>query len=135
MTERIRQLLDEAVAGLEPEDRDPVGAVVRRGRAARRRTATVLAGVVTFGLLVGGLVTGQRMLGSAPLPTANAGIEQSATPRVENGMMVAGAMQLPIPAGWTVVTARIWRRARWSRRIGRGAGCIRTGIRRRTRGR
>ncbi|WP_436530940.1 hypothetical protein [Actinoplanes sp. HUAS TT8] len=104
MTERIRQLLDEAVADLEPEHRDPVTAVVRRGRAARRRTAA-LAGIVATVLLAGGLVAGQRLLPSAPLPTAAGGIDQSATPRVVNGMVVAGAMQLPIPAGWRVVTA------------------------------
>ncbi|MCW2143577.1 hypothetical protein [Actinoplanes cyaneus] len=104
MTERIRELLDEAVAGLEPEHRDPVGAVVRRGRAARRRT-TALAGIVTFVLLAGGLIAGQRLTGAAPFPTVDGGIEQSATPRVVNGMVVAGAMQLPIPQGWRVVTA------------------------------
>lgn len=104
MTERIKQLLDEAVADLEPAHRDPVTAVVRRGRAARRRTAT-LAGIVTFALVAGGLIAGQRLIGTAPLPTANGGIEQSATPRVENGMVVAGAMQLPIPEGWKVVKA------------------------------
>ncbi len=104
VTERIRQLLDEAVADLEPEDRDPVPAVVRRGRAARRRTAA-LAGIVTFALLAGGLVAGQRFIGAAPPPAADGDIEQSATPRVENGMVVAGAMQLPIPEGWKVVKA------------------------------
>ncbi|BCY12011.1 hypothetical protein [Actinoplanes sp. L3-i22] len=104
MTERIRQLLDDAVAGLEPAHRDPLAAVVRRGRAARRKTAA-LAGIVTFALLAGGLVAGQRLIGATPQPAANGGVEQSATPRVVNGMVVAGAMQLPIPEGWKVVKA------------------------------
>lgn len=102
MTERIRELLGEAVSGLEPKNRDPVASVIRRGRAARRRT-TMLAAAVATVLLAGGLVVGQQMVTS--VPTASGGIDQDPTPRIAGGMVVAGAMQLPIPDGWKVVTA------------------------------
>ncbi|GAA0476829.1 hypothetical protein Aca07nite_84920 [Actinoplanes capillaceus] len=49
MTERIGELLNEAVADVEPATVDPVGAMLRRGRSARRRSA-LIAAVVCAGL-------------------------------------------------------------------------------------
>jgi hypothetical protein len=53
VTNHIGDMLDEAVAGLMPRTADPVGVVVRRGRAARRRT--IAATATAFVLLAGGL--------------------------------------------------------------------------------
>ncbi|AEV85808.1 hypothetical protein ACWT_4787 [Actinoplanes sp. SE50] len=100
MTERIRELLDEAVAELEPGYRDPVATVVRRGRAARRRT--MLAATLAVMLLAGGLVAGRQMLAGPLTPTA-AGTADS-RPRLVDGKVRAGAVEIPVPAGWRVVT-------------------------------
>lgn len=56
MTQQIRDLLDAAVSGLEPQTVDPVGAVVRRGRAERFRTVGAVAAVAV--VLVGGVAVG-----------------------------------------------------------------------------
>ena len=52
MTQRIRQLLDEAVAAVEPAAPDAVATVLRRGRSARRRGIAGAAAAVL--VLVGG---------------------------------------------------------------------------------
>ncbi|XVU23592.1 hypothetical protein ACQPZJ_41085 [Actinoplanes sp. CA-054009] len=101
MVERIRELLDDAVGELEPEERDPVAGVMRRGRAARRRRAAV-AGALAAVLVGGGAVGGLRLMGNAPLPT---GEDETAVPYVADGVVVAGALRLPVPDGWRVVEA------------------------------
>lgn len=104
MTQRIRDVLDGAVAGLEPGARDPVAAVVRRGRAARRRS--VLAAALVVALLGGGLAAGRQLVTTArePAPAGPTELGRPPVPRVAGREVVAGAMRLPIPEGWTVVT-------------------------------
>ncbi|MCU7723794.1 hypothetical protein ODJ79_08725 [Actinoplanes sp. KI2] len=97
--ERIRELLDQAVAGIEPRTADPVGAVVRRRRAARRNRAVVAAALVG-----GGLVVSRRLVHTDP--TAPAAEDITAQPPrlyVDGDEVVAGSIRLPIPAGWRVV--------------------------------
>ncbi|WP_433383497.1 hypothetical protein ACQPZX_21510 [Actinoplanes sp. CA-142083] len=101
--ERIRELLDDAVAGIEPSIGDPVGAVVRRGRARRRRQ--VLATTLAVVLAGGGLVAAQRLVGhGTPAPTAEEQATEPPTPYVDGDVVVAGSMRIPIPAGWRVIT-------------------------------
>ncbi|MFC4070064.1 hypothetical protein [Actinoplanes subglobosus] len=106
MTERIRQLLDDAVGGLEPQDRDPVGSVLRRGRAATRRRAT-MAGAAVAVLAVGAITAGGLIRnGPAPQPagpTPATGI--APTPTVTGGKVIAGALRIPVPAGWHDLTS------------------------------
>jgi hypothetical protein len=101
MTQRIKALLDDAVTGLEPRSHDPVAAVVRRGRAARRRA--VVAGALAVALLGGGLSV---LVGGGREPVTDEAADGPAGPRVVDGMVVAGAVRVPVPAGWTVETAR-----------------------------
>jgi hypothetical protein len=104
VTQRFMELLDAAVSDLEPRIQDPVAVVVRRSRMARLKTAVtcVLAVAMLSGLTVGGLVVDRRVgHGSTPLPTGSA-VARPPTPHVVGDMVVAGAMELPIPAGWQV---------------------------------
>ncbi|MEV0329550.1 hypothetical protein AB0H63_24345 [Micromonospora echinospora] len=122
MTERIRALLDSAVADTHPTSVDPVPEVLRRGAAARRRQVTTgLAGVVTVALLVGGgLVATGWPTGDAsgigpaasptgrrtpePLPDDSSG--RSARPfLVEIGddqQIRVNGLVVPVPPGWRV---------------------------------
>jgi hypothetical protein len=104
MNERFQALLDDAVSGLEPADPDPVPAIVARGRAARRRTigAGVLAAVLLAGLAVAAGVRGADR--TAPDPVDLAVSVPTPTPRVVGRTVVAGAVTLPVPDGWRVVT-------------------------------
>ncbi|MBW6439083.1 hypothetical protein KZ829_35675 [Actinoplanes hulinensis] len=101
MTERISQLLNEAVAGVEPAASDPVGAVLRRGRSARRRSA-LMAAVVCAGLAISGVVVGPRLAGGPGVGVAAAEPE---APYVDGRTVVAGAVRLPIPDGWRAATS------------------------------
>ncbi|GAA2523366.1 hypothetical protein [Winogradskya humida] len=101
MSERIRELLDDAVAGITPDNPDPVTAVITRGRAARRRTLTTAAlAAALLGTGTAVAVT-THVAGTDAPPAASFA---PPTPRVLNGEVVAGALHLPIPAGWTVAT-------------------------------
>lgn len=102
MTQRIRELLDEAVADLEPGSHDPVGVVVRRGRSQLRR-AMAAAALAVVVLLGGGLAIGRGATRPGPPPTA-AGTTDPATPHLVGGAVVAGALWLPVPDGWKVLT-------------------------------
>ncbi|OZV72121.1 hypothetical protein CA850_32720 [Micromonospora echinospora] len=123
MTERIRALLDSAVADTHPTSADPVPEVLRRGAAARRRQVTTgLAGVVTVALLVGGglVATGWPTgdasgIGPAASPTGRRtpdplpdGSGRKGTPRpflVELGddeAIRVNGLVVPAPPGWRV---------------------------------
>jgi len=97
MTQRIRQLLDDAVSGLEPGTSDPVGAVLRRGRAARRRTVMAAATAAVV-LVAGGVAVSSHGKG-----TSVAGIE-TGIPYVDGDVVVAGDVRVPIPAGWRAIS-------------------------------
>lgn len=101
MTQRIKELLDEAVAGVEPDSHDPVAAVVRRGRRQRGRVLT--AGALVLAVLAGGgLALGRRA--SAPDPAPPAAVTGPSTPHLVGRTVVAADLWLPVPDGWTVVT-------------------------------
>jgi hypothetical protein len=103
MTERLGQLLDDAVGPLEPRDADPVGSILRRERTARRRatagmTAAVLAvGAITAGGLVLNRADAER---TAPLRTAGRVAGTPPVPRIVDGRMVAGTLEMQIPEDW-----------------------------------
>ncbi|RZU71784.1 hypothetical protein EV384_0117 [Micromonospora kangleipakensis] len=124
MTERIRSLLDAAVADARPRAADPVPEVLRRSRAARRRHLATAgaAGVVAVALLTtGGLVAGGA--GTTPAgtdPSAAAGPTPPALPSIAPtkgayerpkvaATVVDGAVRihgliLPVPDGWQVLS-------------------------------
>ncbi|WP_250031005.1 hypothetical protein [Paractinoplanes maris] len=104
MTQRIRDLLDEAVSGIEPGTRDPVGAVVRRGRSRRRRT--VLAGALAVLAVLGGGGLAARQLRPDPPPRLADTERALPRPHVVDGVVVVGALRLPVPAGWRAEAAR-----------------------------
>jgi hypothetical protein len=101
MTQRITALLDAAVSDLEPQAADPVSAVIRRGRAARRR-AVVAGAVAVVAALTGGIVVNDQLVGRDARPVV---AEQPPIPRLVNGNVVAGGLILPVPKGWRVVAA------------------------------
>ena len=103
MPQRIRELLDDAVADLEPRNHYPVGEVISRDRAARRRT--VLAAGLAAILVAGGLVAVNMALGGRPDAPVVAVPDQPVVPRVVDGVVVAGALRLPVPPGWKVKIA------------------------------
>ncbi|MEU4620401.1 hypothetical protein AB0G04_10555 [Actinoplanes sp. NPDC023801] len=100
MTERISELLNEAVAGVEPAHPDPVGAVLRRRRAARR-TSVLTAAVVCVGLTLGGAVAAQQLNHGPDTGVVPAAVP---VPYIDGDSVVAGSVRLPIPDGWQVVT-------------------------------
>jgi hypothetical protein len=106
MSQRIRELLDEAVAGIAPRNADPAPAVIRRGRAARAR-AVAASGLALVAVLTGGAVAGARLLegpsheaGAAPTATRP---ERPPTPRLVKGRIIADAMSIAPPKGWQVL--------------------------------
>ncbi|BEL06901.1 hypothetical protein Q0Z83_050920 [Actinoplanes sichuanensis] len=107
MTERLRQLLDDAVGELEPRDPDPVGSVLRRGRAARRRAVTAGVAGAAVAVLAVGAITTSGLIRNGPTPqpaeprrTADA----TPTPLVIDGKIVAGALKMPVPPKWRALT-------------------------------
>jgi hypothetical protein len=98
MTQHIRQLLDDAVSGLEPRTPDPVGAVLRRrGRAARRR-AVMAAATVAVVLVAGGVALHRQVNGTS---AAEIG---TGMPYADGDQVVAGDVRLPVPEGWRVLS-------------------------------
>jgi hypothetical protein len=112
MTERIRQLLDDAVDQLEPQDTDPVGSILRRERVARRRAA--MAGVTVAVLAVGAITAGGLVLNrpdpqiAQPLPAASRSpgrtVDSPPVPRVSGGKVIAGGLEMPVPDGWQALS-------------------------------
>ncbi|GIJ71781.1 hypothetical protein [Virgisporangium ochraceum] len=113
MGDRVKELLDRAAGGVRPREPDPVGAVLGRVRVARRRriAAAGAAAVAACTLVAGAVVAGTTLTGPAPddpatatpAPVASA-VTGTATVTVENGVLRAGGLRLPLP-GWTVATA------------------------------
>jgi hypothetical protein len=108
MSQRAKDLLDEAAAGVEPRSADPVATVVRRGRAVRAR-AVAAGGLAVVAVLTGGTVAGVRLVDSPPpgAVTETAAAAKPATrpdrppnPRVERGRIVAGDVSVAVPKGW-----------------------------------
>lgn len=110
MSHRVKDLLDEAVAGIEPRSTDPLAAVVRRGRTARVRAA-VTAGLAVATVLTVGTVAGTSLVEKETLRpaigTATTAAPRPATrpdrppvPRLEEGRIVAGDVSVPVPEGW-----------------------------------
>jgi hypothetical protein len=101
MTERISELLNEAVAGVEPAHPDPVGAVLRRRRTARRASA-LTAAVACVGLSVGGAVAVQQLKDP---PRRGVAATDPPVPYIDGDTVVAGTLRFPIPDGWQAVTS------------------------------
>jgi len=109
MSRRIKDLLDEAAAGIEPRNADPVETLVRRGRIARARAVTA-AGLAVAAVLTGGTVAGARLAEGDPPPVTPAETavapkpatrpDRPPTPRLEQGRIVAGDVTLAVPEGW-----------------------------------
>lgn len=123
MTERIRELLDEAVAGAAPRVADPVPDLVRRGRARQRQLAVAgTAAVMVAVLTAGGIVTANlNRSDDAPAsqPSQPASGEKTATPdridpteadriaaTVAGGVVRTGGLAVGIPHGWHVIQDR-----------------------------
>jgi hypothetical protein len=101
--ERIRELLDEAVAGIEPRTADPVAAVARRRQVARRNRV-VVAAALAVALVGGGFVVSHRPAHTVPpAPAAEDITAQPPRLYVDGDEVVAGSIRLPIPAGWRVI--------------------------------
>ncbi|GAA4462867.1 hypothetical protein [Phytohabitans houttuyneae] len=110
MSGRVKDLLDQAVAGIEPRDPDPVGVVIRRGRN-RRAAAVVATAVAMVAVLAGGAVAGTALKEGPPPDTAvTKAAPKPATrpdrppvPRLEKGRIAAGDMSVAVPDGWQVM--------------------------------
>jgi hypothetical protein len=61
--------------------------------------------LLTGGLLTGGWAVIGRGIGGGPVTVADAPLDRPPTPHVVGGVVVAGALRLPVPAGWQVDTA------------------------------
>jgi hypothetical protein len=111
MTERIRALLDEAVAGVGPRNPDPVPEVLRRGRARRRRLAVAgaAAAVAVAVFAVGGIVATNRGT-SGKTPASRPSSEPAPVERfdasVSGGYVRTSGLAVPIPPGWPVIQDR-----------------------------
>lgn len=112
MSQRVKDLLDEAVAGIEPRSPDPVSAVVRRGRTGRAKTV-VAAALAVVAVLTGGTATATRLMGNENPPpetaTETTPAAKPATrpdrppvPREVKGRVVAGNVSMAVPRGWQV---------------------------------
>src|SRR5687767_4788595 len=110
MPQRVKDLLDEAVVGIEPRDPDPVRVVIRRGR--NRRAGAVVAGAVALvAVLAGGAVAGTALTEVPPpettateaAPKLAARPDRPPNPRLEKGRIVAGDVSVAAPDGWQVM--------------------------------
>lgn len=101
MTERIRELLEGAVSGVQPRITDPLPTVV--GRARRAQVRVVAAGAMAIVVLTGGAVLGGQMITSRTPAESVAGLGSPPVPRVVNGTIVAGGVTVPVPHGWRVL--------------------------------
>ncbi|MEV4759491.1 hypothetical protein AB0J86_30965 [Micromonospora sp. NPDC049559] len=103
MSERVEQLLEEAVADVAPRIADPAATVVRRGRVARFRAVTASA-VAVLAVAGGGVGVAARLSADPVPPPPVAGVlGEPEPPRVVDGKIVAGNATIPVPPGWRVV--------------------------------
>ncbi|GAA1840606.1 hypothetical protein GCM10009687_02060 [Asanoa iriomotensis] len=102
LSERIRALLDEAVAEVRPREADPVRKVVRRVRT-RRHQLLAGAGLAVLALLGVGAMAVRPPAVEPAAPPSTAAMAEPAVPVVENGEIRAGLTTLPVPTGWEVV--------------------------------
>jgi hypothetical protein len=105
MSRQVKDLLDEAAAGIEPTNVDPVAAVIQRGRIARAKVATA-GGLAVVAVLTGGVVTAQRLAADpapdyAAVPATRP--DRPPTPKLVDGRIVAGAVSVAVPRGWRVL--------------------------------
>ena len=117
----LRELLDSAVAQVQPRAVDPVADVVRRHRTRRRRVVAAAAAALAVLAVISVTAVLRRPAtesrhaspGSSASPSEpSAAVTNEpapprvpvtggpATPRVVGGEIVAGGLVLPVPAGW-----------------------------------
>jgi hypothetical protein len=108
MSDRFRSLLDDAAAEVRPRAVDPVAHVLRRAHEQRRRTITgVVSGLAAAAVLVGAAVAADRWMPDDRTDGQVADEVETAQPivveppRVDDGVIRAGSLTLPIPDGWT----------------------------------
>jgi hypothetical protein len=111
VTDRLKDLLDAAVAGVEPRTGDPIEVVVRRGR---RRDARAVVGVAVAALavlLIMGFLVAQVGGRGGPAPGviaevggrgSSAPAGGSAGPRVVGRAVVVAGLMFTAPVGWSV---------------------------------
>ena len=109
MTDRdLVAVLERAVNAVSPRDPDPVGAVIRRVRARRRRVIAGSAAVVLLAAgagLAGVLATGQGSVRTGPPATGkDAGPVRQVTPWSGSTTTLRG-VTVPVPDGWQVEDA------------------------------
>ena len=109
MTDRdLVAVLERAVNAVSPRDPDPVGAVIRRVRARRRRIIAGSAAVVLLAAgagLAGVLATGQGSVRTGPPATGkDAGPVRQVTPWSGPTTTLRG-VTVPVPDGWRVEDA------------------------------
>ena len=109
MTDRdLVAVLERAVSAVSPRDPDPVGAVIRRVRARRRRVIAGSAAVVLLAAgagLAGVLATGQGSVRTSPPATGkDAGPVRQVTPWSGPTTTLRG-VTVPVPDGWQVEDA------------------------------
>jgi len=112
MTERIRALLDAAIAEVGPRNPDPLPDVLRRAGARRRHLAVAgaAAAAAVAVLAAGGVVAANHgMPDKAPAsqPSATPTGEKEELTRVDatvaDGFVRTGGLAVPIPQGWQVI--------------------------------
>lgn len=111
MTDRLKELLDAAVAGIQPRTEDPTHVIVRRGRRRDARMVVGAAVAVVCVLLTMGFVVAQVAGRGGPAPGVIAEVggrgssspaDGSAVPRVVGRTVVAAGLVFTAPAGWSV---------------------------------
>ncbi|MCY1143024.1 hypothetical protein OWR29_33945 [Actinoplanes sp. Pm04-4] len=103
MAQRIKDLLDEAVSGVEPRTLDPAAAVARRRRAQQRRR--LVAGTfAVLGVLAGGALAVPQFQRDSSPPPVSVIDRPLPVPHFADGVLVSGGLRLPVPPGWQGIT-------------------------------
>jgi len=105
MTDRdVLDVLERAVAELSPRHPDPVGAVLSRVRARRRRlvASITLTFVAVAGLGALGSQLGDGDIRSRTSPASDSGSDERSTARVTSDAVEVNGVTVPVPDGWGV---------------------------------
>ena len=104
----VTAVLDRTIDALSPRDPDPVGAVIRRVRARRRRIIAGAGAVVLLAAgagVAGAMTTGQGSVRTGPPASGGeSGPVRQVTPWTGETAALNG-VTVPVPAGWRVQDA------------------------------